>query len=291
MRGTYGIPLLATLLVFFAAAATAGERRQLTFVVSYQGLFTAGLEVDIGRIDLQLEATDSRQQEVLMRASTRDFDTAELIMPVRFCYRSRQDSVNGGTRQADWWSRIGGKASRGRLLVDRERQRVLRLHSERKLEQTHDEDDGILPAWAAPATIDQDRDEAPFPAAGVPLDRLGMIQHLRRRPLAVGEHLKLPATNGRQLVGYRIEVEAEEEVLWNQRPLKALRLRLQPLEQGDSKDRPSWLWLSTDEQRLPLRMRSTHPHGSFEMRLANDGYDSGVQCPVPEAVELELPAA
>ena len=105
----------------------------------------------------------------------------------------------------------------------------------------------------------------------------------------MGGRLRLPATNGRQLIGYEVEVEAGDEFLWNESLLKTLRLRLQPLEQGETKDRPVWLWLSADERRLPLRFLSEHPHGSFEMRLVTDGAESGVQCPVPEAMELELP--
>lgn len=259
-----------------------------SYLISYQGFFTAGLEVDIGRVELR---PGGEEREILMLASTRGFETAELLVPVRFCYRSRSDLDGLSTRQADWWSRIGDKVSRGSLLVDKSRQQVLRLHAERKLNSGFaPADDDLLPARASSNETDQDRDETPFPATGAPLDRLGMIQYLRRQPLKVGETLSLPATNGRDLAGYRIEVMAREELTWESGKRDTFKLHLQPLlTDEDADDYPTWLWLSADQQRLPLRFRSEHGHGRFEMRLSAKQLDTGVHCPVPEAVGLELP--
>jgi hypothetical protein len=290
LRTTPTAVFIAAWLALNGAAAAAAER-QLGFVVSYQGLFTAGMEVDIGRVALQLEAADEQRRDVLMLASTRGFEAAELILPVRFCYRSRQPPDDGGILQADWWSRVGGKAARGRLLVDHPRRRILRLHSERRMQQKATRDDDWLPPRTNRASLDQDRDEAPYPDFGAPLDRLGMIRRLRELPLSIGQRMRLPVTNGRHLLGYDIEVVTKETLQWNGGTVPVLHLRLQPLEQGKSGDRPVDLWLSDDARRLPLRFRSDHPHGSFEMRLAPDGVDTGVSCPVPEAVNLELPEA
>ncbi len=282
--------LLAILLLHGGGSMAAQEEQSLTFIASYRGLFSAGLEVDIGRIELRLEATGQQPPDILMLASTRDFDAAELIMPVRFCYRSRRDPDDQGVRQADWWSLVGNKAARGQLLADRRQRRVTRLHSEVRLAAAAGAgDSSVLPQQPAPQRADQDLDRRPFPAAGAPLDRLGVIQQLRDHPPSVGASRELPATNGRHLVGYRTFTEARETLDWNGRSLTTLRLRIEPVVDDDSPDRPVWLWVSDDEQRLPLRLRSTQVHGRFEMRLVTDEVGTGVRCPVPEAEGLALP--
>ena len=215
-------------------------------------------------------------------------------MPTRFCYRSHLDGGGVATREADWWSRIGSKATRGHLNFDRTTRRVLRLHAERRLEEGQGmewiEDHISQSSGQSASMIDSERNEAPFPTGLGPLDRIGMMLWLRRQQLAPGLVLQPAVSNGKQLVGYRLEVEGVEEIEWNGERRSSFLIRMEPPVNNDTDTSPTWLWLSRDEARMPLLLRSSRAFGSFEARLLPQTKESSSSCDIPETADLTLPA-
>ncbi len=282
-------------LVLGVSAASA---QRLSYAVSYQGVFSAGLPLEIAGAYLEFDASvdnaTGSSLQVALQVSTHGYEAAELLYPVRFCYRSRLDNQQGATRQSDWWSRTGSKVSRGRLSFDRVQRQVLRLEAKRTL----DGDAGAAGALeeftktstqATPAPK-QEREEAPFPPGVVPMDRLAMVWWLRQQPLEPGAVLRPAVSDGSRLLGYNIEVEGIEAVPWKGGARPSYRLRLEPLVNDGSEVQFSRLWLSRDHERLPLLLRGSRGFGSFEVRLLPDRSVDIPECEIPESAGLVLPA-
>lgn len=270
-------------------AASTPEQR-LSFVASYQGLLTAGTSVDIAGLDVLL-ATESRDTARLqLTISTQDYGAAEFFLPVRLCYRNRTQQETGATLESQWWSRIGGKASHGRLRFNRTTGKVTRVHAIRKLETASGDQDELWEGQeATAASLDLDRDELPFPDGNHPMDQLSMMLWLRRQSISPGDELDIPVTNGRYLIGYRVVAEAEENIDWHGEPTQSLRLRLEPRVNDDHDTDPTWLWIGQDPQRLPLRLRSERKYGRFDLTLKPRATTDMMDCRIPETASLILP--
>jgi hypothetical protein len=253
--------------------------------------------LDIASVHIELAERDERSAaaegfETRIRVDTRSYDAAEFFMPVRFCYSNRSDRSLTTTLAADWWSRIGSKAHRGRLIFDHHRQRIVRLHAERKLGTTPDATAVPIQESERTATValDQERDEVVFPTGIGPMDRLTMILWLRRQHLAPGRAFDLGVSSGEgKLQGFHAEVEAEEDVDWQSRLVPSYRIRLEPKTADPSQATPIRVWIGRDAPRLPLLFRGSKGIGTFEIRLAEAGAGTATECAIPEAVGLALP--
>jgi len=294
-RSAYIILLFWLTLAPIPAVADSSGGERLAYVASYRGLLSVGLGLDIAAVTLTLPPladTGPEPTEALLAFTTQGFRKVETILPMRFCYRSRLIPPTLATQEANWWSRIGSKLSRGRLDFDVPHRRVLRRHVERKLTAQGAsrytlEQRLSASSWAnAP---DPDRSELALPAQVPAMDRLAMLQWLRHQPLAPGMVLDPVVSDGHRLLGFHIEVEDEDSTEWNGRSQPSLRIRLQPKFSDDTDDRPTWLWLGRDAQRLPLLFRSSRAFGHFEVRLESTQV-SAPSCAIPEASELVLPA-
>lgn len=277
-------------------AAASGNDEQLSYVASYRGLLSAGLRVDIAAVGLTLPSLAGVDQEqpgeAMLTFTTKGFRKVEMLLPMRFCYRSRLALTRFATQEVDWWSRIGSKISRGRLDFAAQRQRVIRRHVERKLTTQGASDYALerrLSASSWANDPDPDYSEAAFPfRQSPPMDQLTMVQWLRHQPLTPGMVLDPAVSDGHQLRGFHIEVKGEDTTPWDDRLVPSLRIRLQP-RFGDATNKPpTWLWLSRDARRLPLLFRSSRLFGSFEVRLVSAAGRPQL-CSIPETTELELP--
>ncbi len=283
---------LLTCLCYLPGALTASSAsdQRLSYVASYQGLLSAGIPVDIAGLDLSQkpETPGTGTEAVQVTLSTQAYGAAEFFMPVRFCYRSRVQRESGATMESHWWSRIGAKASHGRLEFDQDRKQVTRLHVARKLESYVDARIG----WeqnAGSETLDLDKHMLPFPEGASPMDQLSMMMWLRRQQLNPGDTLQIPVTNGKYLTGYRVAVEGDEEIDWHGRPTPSTRLRLEPQVNDDHDTDPTWLWIGRDERRLPLRFRSIRRFGRFDLTLLAQAASPEMACHIPESASLQLP--
>jgi hypothetical protein len=280
-----------------ASEAAPSMPEHLAYVVSYQGLLSAGIRLQIAAAHLQLTTPRPDGEPPLPRAllavSTRGYDAAELLMPIRYCYRARLKDPEGATIESEWRSRVGAKASWGRLHIDRDNRRVLRLHVERKLASGGSGGGSDVPGLARAAGADEqdrDRDEATFLGGAAPMDQLGLVYWLRRQSLATGDVLEPAVSDGRHLQGYRVTVEGEEDLAWDDgQTLPSYRLRLEPRVDDDREARPMWLWLSRDARRLPLLLKGYRGLGSFEARLVAAAPAEVPDCAVPETAGLVLP--
>ncbi len=281
--------VLLPLLLAGGSSLAGNAQQRLSFVASYQGLLTAGANLQIANLELSIKQEADGSESVEVTLSTREHEAAEFFLPVRFCYRNQLLPETGSTLRARWWSRIGNKAHKGELVFDEQRRQVIRRYvkAEQGDSENHAED------WSRPvATRENERaikyelDKQAFPKNGWPMDQLSMIRWLSGQNFKPGQEILLPTKNGETLDGFRVLAEAFEDIDWHGRSVPSIRLRLEPQVNKDGKHRePTWLWLSRD-RGLPLRFRSDRAFGHFQLQLLPKPRSEAMNCRIPEALAL-----
>ncbi len=264
-------------------AAGAALPEQLTYKISYQGIFSGFIHLDIARADLRVAGETVKiagrvAKVATLKVTTEPYRKAEVLFPVRYQYRSWYEP-NGENAllvteslQADeisnemiWFDRDEGVGHRYEVKAtasDGGKRPPLEL-----LQKFAD-----LQVW--PAVLEESyqqgigRDEM--------FDHLSMMQRLRVLDLQPGQVLDLPVFTGKQLKNYRvvvtsepIEGKAEESAL----------LKLQIFSYDAAEDdvgQKTYIWLSADDQRVPLRFYAERAFGYLEAVLES-GESGGKQ--------------
>ena len=250
---------------------TAGETLQYT--VRYRGLLSVFLPVEIATATLSLQsAAETVDDEQLRRATlvvtTEPFPRMESLYSLRFSYDSWFDPGLKYTTVVDMRKQTSD--SRHELLWFNRSQGV--VHSYRKVPQTGSSAP-VLPGFLRQVSRLQPeekfRERAVLQLTGSDvLDRLAMLYALRQRTLEAGEIVELAVSNGKDLLGYRVAVEAREPVVFDGNRIAALRLSFTPrFTSGGGRDYLVRVWLSDDERRLPLRFHSSRFGGAIELNL------------------------
>lgn len=100
------------------------------------------------------------------------------------------------------------------------------------------------------------------------LDLPSVFMHLRLQPLAVGQRYDLPVLAGRSLFTLAAEVVGVERLDTPIGKIDAFAVRVKTGFKGkfDSK-RDTWLWFSTDDRHVPLRISAEFAVGSLVMQI------------------------
>ena len=106
------------------------------------------------------------------------------------------------------------------------------------------------------------------------LDRLGLLQLVRRQNLADQSEYRFVVTNGRERLVYDVRVVAAQTLDLAGVSLPAWKLRFHGLESGrngglEPAHRPVYVWLSQTPEHIPLRVDSRHAIGRFRVELKN----------------------
>jgi hypothetical protein len=94
-------------------------------------------------------------------------------------------------------------------------------------------------------------------------DVVTAFYYVRRRPLRVGDQIRLPINDGAKTYDVSVEVQAREQI---QTPLGArAAFRVEPKVFGGLYKRPGrmLIWFSDDAQRLPLRIKASVSMGTI----------------------------
>ena len=261
-RVRYWQPVLGFL--FFLVINVARADTGLEYRVVYSGVFSAGADLPIA--DLQLV---SRKRagvpglvETRIDATSVGYPLVERLFPIR--YRFRNWVVPGeparllgfetyeSMRRQRHHLYLGDDSVPGHqrydLLTGEGRGEIAKLES------------GVVPVALA--------DNRHL------LDRLGMLQRLRREHLHERAVLHFDVTNGRERLKYRVSVEAAQDLKLDDVAIPAWKLRVDGEEldrRGRWKPahRPLHLWLSQAPGRIPLRVDARHGVGMFRIQLKN----------------------
>lgn len=265
-------------LLGLAAAAAAGQHYE--YRVIYRGAFSLGQDLPIADLTLQAAPAEAGGKaavggldEVSLWASSQHYPVVESLYPIRYRFRSWSDPGDG---------QLVGFESLEK--TDRERHRLyLRDGSERGVrsldrakgaggEELAQLDAGVRPAATA--------------GVGALFDRLGLMQRIRAEALQDQAEYRLPVTNGRERLVYRVKVEGAQALEVDGRQVPAWKVRFDGYETAadgrrEAAHRPVFVWFSQDGERVPLRADARHAVGLFRIelkggadaaRLARSGY-------------------
>jgi len=283
---TPGVPLMA--------APDLGER--LDYTVSYRGLVTGFVELDIAKVTLsvgpRVEAVSERPAYLArMQVSTEPFKKAELLYPLRFDYRSWLDEqtlqslmaskylVTGETKREFFWYDPGQRQGYHYQTPDGKTAQPGKTPPERLLQVASLSD----PDWSQlqeNLSIRLDRSDI--------VDYLGMLHRLRRIPSNPQEWYEYTVFSGKKLVTFRVQVEKERLVRrgWD---CDTLHLRL--FEYDPDKDRLEesiQLWLGDDDRRRLLRFYAEGTAGALEGILETGRPENGHNDGLSESTRRSL---
>jgi hypothetical protein len=259
---TLGRLWLAGLCALFGGTVLAGhELEQLDYQVSYRGMLSLGQDVQIADVSLQTRRLGDAPglRALSLEASSAAYPAVESVYPIR--YRFRTWLSGDGTQLVGFETNEKGQKVRHRLyLRDASALGVKRLEMQ----------DGA----ARRAIAQLDAGENPTDVAGKDrlLDRLGLLQRVRRQQLAPGAEFRFAVTNGRHPLVYRVVVEAAQTLEFGGHAVPAWKLRFDGSRIRDDgaeepSHRPVYIWLSRAPAHVPLRAESRHAVGLFRVEL------------------------
>jgi hypothetical protein len=263
---------LGLILVGASVAANApvpGER--LEYTLKFRGLVTGFVEVDIARMTLAVEQDMGRVDEnptfiTNLQLTTEPYQKAELFYPVRLHYRSWLDA-------GDLHPLVAVKS--------------LKTRDEKEELFWFDYDTGQAHHYQSGESTKREGDRPPKSLQGITalsdeqwgdllqvhqvsfggieaLDYISFLHRLRTMPLASGTRIVISAFDGKKINAYHAKVDQERLVRagWN-RP--ALRVSLWEIDSKSGKKSGKVdLWLSDDDERLPLRFYAERTFGAME---------------------------
>ena len=285
MAGTRSKFLISLFLGVLMPVAQATPTETLSYRIYYKGWLSAMQELPIAEARLVTEQAEAGRLEVsTLSLSSAAHEVVDSLYPIRYRLRSLYDPQANQLVAMERFKRTR-KVKHDLAWVDG---LTGRLHYLRA--------DGNRPAAALPARLqpwladsvfaESDKDAVAVPA-GL-LDRLALLQAVRRQIPAAGQVLVLPVTDGPKTFRYQVRLDGVERMSIAGRQWPAWRLRVEGYEQRpgeapseEADHAPILLWVSQDAERLPLRFHIDHSVGGFTVEWAPGD--------LPVAVALDAP--
>ena len=265
--------LLALFLIIQSPAGAGqlkpGERLEYTF--SYQGIFTGFISIKIAHAEFAIQPTVvviNGQKTYLgsMELSTESFGMAEMFYPIRYRYRSWFEPDQQTPLLVTEYLKTD-EVSEELLWFDRENQQGYRYVKRETPKEGGAAPPDFLLDKAGVRQSDRslmvNSHQKSFNDNEV-WDYLSMLHHLRFLELKPGQVINLPLYNGKEVKRYRVGVAKGklEEAGWNR---SAYELSLTELRKGkDTEGMTTRIWVSDDDERLPLRFYTKLAFGAVD---------------------------
>lgn len=222
------------------AAVPFAVGETLTFDVSWSQFLTAGSAV--AKVVEKKPSSGSVAYTIV--ADGRPLPLVARFYPVYYKMESLLDSFTMLTRATSMLSEESGRTRQTNTRFDRTARRA---HYEVPAEPSEKRD------FAVPANVQ---------------DGLATLYAVRGRAFKTGERFSIPVADGGSLYSVDFETRGPERVRVPLGDIEAWNLRLTIL---DAKQQPaannSSVWISSDARRLPVKLQSDLPVGSFVLAL------------------------
>lgn len=250
--------LSAAGLLLACAAAGAERPDSYEYQVTYRGLFSAGQTMPIADLVLETRTPGAGLNEARLEASSQAYPAVESLYPIRYRFRSWAEAANGHLVGFESFEQTGRERHR-LYLRDGSQRGVRRLNLGAGVGR---DEIARLDAGVVPPAVD----------AGRLFDRLGLLQMIRSQALQDAAEYRLPVTNGRDRLVYRVRVEGGRQLDLGGRSLPAWKVRFDGYEvDADGREqaahRPLHIWLSRDQAKIPLLAEVPHAIGHFRIEL------------------------
>lgn len=282
-----GIKVITCLgLLLQSSVGLAVSSETLSYRVYYKGLLSAMQALPIAEARLTTEHAQQGLLEVsTLTLSSAAHDVVDAVYPIRYRLRALyhlQDQRLLGMERFKQTRKIKHDVA----WVDSGADQLHYLRVDKRAAPIP------LPPTLQPWLGQQALRGAPSTVTSAPLhllDRLSLLQSLRREIPAVGQVRALAVTDGPKAYGYQVRLDGTENVTIGGRSWSTWRLRVDGYEKpatgplSASPDHaPIYVWVSRDASRLPLRFRIDHSVGDFTVEWVPDE--------LPVDLALDVPA-
>ncbi len=255
--------------VAMASLPVLGE--DLEYTLKFRGWITGFVELDIAKLNLQVEG---QMEEVIERPAyvtrmfltTEPYAKAELLYPVRLSYRSWLDA--GGLypviavkslrheeerEELFWFDR---ETDTARHYQNDEKPEIEPITPPMKLQPVTELSPALWQALVENRSVKMNGADA--------VDYMGIYHRLRKMPFRDGKRIEFVAFNGREIEHFRVDMQSDhlQRAGWD-RSAYRLTIREVDPENGDLGD-DIQLWISDDDQRLLLRFYAERTFGAME---------------------------
>jgi len=267
---------IALLILFFSTlpgTARAAASESLGYRVYYQGVLSAMQRVAIVEARLDSRTPDQGGLQVsTLTLSSAGHPLVDSLYPIRYRLRAVADLASGRLLGFERYKHTR-KTRQDLAWVTPDGSRVHYLRAGVEARVTPAPLPPRLQPWLDKRGLQPVSDMSLQAMPGV-LDRLTLLQRLRRRPPAAGQPDTLWLTDGRKSYSYRVSRVGREWLDVAGRQWDAWKLRVEGYKRqpgsagpGEPDHAPVTLWLSTAAPHLPLRFHIDHTVGAFTVDL------------------------
>ncbi len=256
-----------------------GER--LNYTVSYRGILSAWQPLNIASAVLEIapQLQNINGETVLsarLLVTTEAYELAERFYPIRYTFKSwfeptaryvvmddEMRSEEGFEQTLLWFDQRGEVVQRFKRSDDRMAENE------------------VLPPFLRRQYRTEERAVSGFRKKGGAeltrgmMDHLTLLYRMRLQVLKPRKVVELPASDGKDMIGYRIEMLGEERLSRAAESQMTMKVKFVPQDRDEGDLDAIYVWYALDNARTPVRFYSGRDFGNIEITL--DGKSPGLR--------------
>ncbi|MEO5342031.1 MAG: DUF3108 domain-containing protein [Gammaproteobacteria bacterium SHHR-1] len=264
-------PWLVLLCALSLGQAWGQDYEYLEFGIGYRGSFSSNKEIQIARAVWSARPAVAQQQgELSLRLSSEDHAKLESLFPLRLCHKASYSPKQRRTLGFHSFLRVGRELESIKVKFNWQDMSLRREQAQAEMHNARSDPFDIM-GGVVRTDVRWKRRSSTEKLSQVMLDRLSMLQHLRKMRLSQGLVINVPVSDGERELEYWASIAEENLPGIMGKTWPAFRITFETFDLHPDKDRPIHppvdVWISRDNRRLPLRLLGNYPFGRIDARL------------------------
>lgn len=258
-----------------SAAALAQDYEYLEFEIGYTGSFSSNKEIKVAKaVWSSKPAVVQQKSDLSLRISSEQYGKLESMFPFRLCHAATYIPEQRRIQGFQTFLRAGRELESLKVSFDWAKMSLRREKGEAELHNPRSDPFDIM-GGVVRTGIRWKRSSGQEGVSKVMLDRISMLQHLRKMRLRDGLVINVPVTDGERELEYWATISEENLSGVMGKTWPAFKINFETFDLHPKKDRPIHppvdVWISRDNRRLPLRLTGKYPFGLLDARLTRIG--------------------
>ncbi len=275
MEGAKRLMGVLLLLALSSTAAWALDYEYLEFEIGYTGSFSSNREIKVAKAVWSSQpAVVQKPSDLSLRVSSEDHRKLESMFPLRLCHKASYNPKKRHTQAFQTYMRAGRELESLKVKFDWSAMALRREEAEAEMHNARSDPFDIM-GGVVRTDIRWKRRSSREKVSKVMLDRISMLQHLRKMRLRDGLVINVPVSDGERELEYWATISEENLSGVMGKTWPAFKINFETFDLHSKKDRPIHppvdVWISRDNRRLPLRMYGKYPFGRLDARLTRIG--------------------
>jgi hypothetical protein len=267
--------LCSALLWLLPADAVAVDYEYLEFEVSYKGRVSSNKEIKVAKaVWNALPAVRQENADLSLRVSSEKYQKLESLFPFRLCHIASYSPKRRRTDSFETFMRAGKEMESLKVRFDWSAMALRRESAKAKMHNRRSDPFDLF-GGVTRSKINWRRSSGRYPVGKVLLDRISMLQHLRKMRLKDGQVINVPVSDGKRELEYWVSVSSDRLSGVMGKTWSAFKLNFETFDLDPKRDKPIHppvdIWISSDNRRLPLRLAGNYPFGRLDARLVRIG--------------------